>query len=107
MGLNRLHPSFDPWARWIYGVARRHNLRPRVTSDYRSMAEQRRLYIRRAQGKHPFPVAPPGCSQHNYGFARDMVSDNNPWLGLVWEAFGGKYGGRRDPVHFGVTWTPC
>lgn len=34
----------------------------------------------------------------------DLVSDNNDWLGLVWEAWGGRWGGRfSDPVHFEVT----
>jgi hypothetical protein len=36
----------------------------------------------------------------------DLVSDNNGWLGAVWEAWGGRWGGRfskPDPVHFEVT----
>jgi len=34
----------------------------------------------------------------------DMVADHLEWLGQVWEAAGGKWGGRfKDPIHFEVT----
>lgn len=34
----------------------------------------------------------------------DLVADDLPWLGAVWEAAGGKWGGRfNDPIHFEVT----
>lgn len=107
MGLQRLDPSFQPWADWIYGVAKRFDLNPRVTSDFRSVAEQTRLYGAYISGRHPYPVAYPGCSWHNYGFARDMVVDDPDWLGAVWSAWGGQYGGRSDPVHYGVRGQPC
>lgn len=107
MSLHRLDPAFQPWADWIYGVARRYNLQPRVTSDYRSIAEQQRLYSLRIAGRHPYPVAYPGCSWHNYGYARDMVSKNPVWLGQVWQAWGGQWGGLRDEIHYGVRGQPC
>ena len=25
-----------------------------------------------------------------------------PWLGYYWKYYGGLYGGKADPVHFGV-----
>lgn len=98
-----LDPRFRPWARWLYKTAETYGLRPRVTSTYRSLSEQRRLYNLYLRGQHPLPVAPPGASLHNYGLAFDMVSANQEWLGVVWEAVGGRWGGRfRDPVHFSV-----
>jgi len=51
-------------------------------------------------------VAPPGRSKHQYGRAVDIVfhpADFAPMAGEVWEALGGKWGGRfkkYDPVHF-------
>ena len=95
-----LRPVFKPWAEALIQVARRYSLSPHITSGYRSVEKQRRLYERYLLGQHPFPVAPPGKSMHNYGLAFDMISNDNPWLGLVWEYWGGRYGGKRDSVHF-------
>lgn len=97
-----LHPAFAPWAQWIYETAEINGLRPRVTSTYRSIAHQQRLYDRYLRGEHPLPVAPPGRSLHNYGLALDLVSENLAGLGEVWQSVGGHWGGGRDPVHFGA-----
>lgn len=104
-----LHPSFAPWARWLYACAEYNRLSPRVTSTYRSLSDQQRLRSRYEMGESRYPAAKPGCSQHNYGLAFDMVSQNNAWLGRVWESVGGRWGGtfsNYDPVHFGVAWFP-
>lgn len=98
--LSGLRPHFRPWAEGLLRVARLYELSPHVTSGFRSVEKQRRLYEKYLRGEHPLPVAPPGKSMHNYGLAFDMISDNNPWLGKVWEFWGGRYGGQRDPVHF-------
>lgn len=96
-----LHPELRPWARHLYQTAERYGLRPRITSTYRSISTQRRLYNEYRAGRRAFPVAPPGRSLHNFRLAFDMVSDNNDWLGQVWEYWGGRWGGRfRDPIHF-------
>jgi LAS superfamily LD-carboxypeptidase LdcB len=71
-----------------------------VTSGYRSLSEQRRLYALYTSGRHRYPVAPPGKSYHNYGLAVDVVTRNNHALGRWWESIGGTWGGARDPVHF-------
>ena len=102
-----LDTRFAPWARWLYQMAEYHRLRPRLTSTYRSVAHQERLYREYLAGKRTYPVARPGCSQHNYGLAIDMVSDDNKALGVLWRSVGGSWGGDRDPVHFGVPWYPC
>lgn len=55
-------------------------------------------------------VAPPGRSKHEQGRAVDIVfrpADFAPVAGEVWEALGGKWGGRfrkYDPVHFEDPW---
>lgn len=79
-------------------------VRYRITSTYRSSAEQAALY--RTAAKRGLPAAPPGRSKHERGRAVDIVfspADFAPVAGAVWEALGGRWGGRfkaYDPVHF-------
>lgn len=68
-----------------------------VTSGYRSPAAQARLYANRA--RNPYPVAPPGCSWHQLGYAIDLVTDYPDLAGAA-EEFGLYWAGARDPVHF-------
>lgn len=101
MSFGELHRDFEPWARWLYQTAELNGLRPRVTSTYRSIAKQEQLYRDYLAGRSKLPAARPGYSLHNYGLAFDMVSEDNKWLGEVWESVGGRWGGRfGDPVHF-------
>lgn len=106
---SRLHPAIEPWARWLYAVAQDAGLRPVLTSSYRSVADQRRLYARRHS--NPYPVAPPGASPHHTGLAFDLSlalpadqrEEGLRALGELWESVGGRWGGRfkhYDPVHF-------
>lgn len=81
-------------------MARENGLHPIFTSGFRSIRRQDELYQRFLRGQHPYPVAAPGRSLHNYGLAIDLVSDDNEWLGRVWEHWGGRYGGKADPIHF-------
>lgn len=97
-----LDPRFRPWAEALFQVAQQNRLRPKLTSAYRSMRKQNYLYQRYLEGRHPFPVAPPGSSLHNYGLAIDMVTLNNDALGRAWMSVGGRYGGKKDWVHFSV-----
>lgn len=99
--LSLLAPEFRPYARALVEVAQKYGLRPRVSSTYRSLEEQRRLYERYVAGLHPYPVAPPGQSWHNYGLALDLVSTDNTWLGAVWRHWGG-FWTPSDAVHFGA-----
>lgn len=108
--MKSLDPEFEPWARALLEVAGHYRIPYRITSLRRSIAEQSRLYRRYLAGQHPLPVAPPGCSQHNYGLAFDMVVENTSdlqFLAAVWKSWGGYWGGNRDPVHFGVPSFPC
>jgi len=101
MGIfSQLHPQFRPYAEHIFAVANHYGMAPKITSAYRSLSEQRRLYNRWLRGASPYPAAPPGRSYHNYGLAIDMVSTNNKALGEYWQSLGGVWGGKRDPVHF-------
>ena len=102
-----LDPRLRPWAAWLYEVAELNRLRPRVTSTFRSFSQQQRLVERFESGEQQLPVAAPGCSEHQFGLAWDMVTDDNPALGRLWNSVGGTWGGRGDPVHFGVGFRPC
>lgn len=100
---SRLDPRLRPWANELYRIAVQNGLQPRITSTFRSIAEQKILFDRHNRGESDLPAAAPGCSQHNYGLAFDLVSNNNEWLGSIWESWGGRWGGRfRDPPHFDV-----
>jgi LAS superfamily LD-carboxypeptidase LdcB len=74
-----------------------------LTSAWRSHQDQRRLF--RLHQDHPelqrLPVAPPGCSTHEYGYAVDLVTDY-PDLEELGRAFGFAWAGPSDPVHFDV-----
>jgi len=107
--ISALIPELRPFARQLLVVAGQAGLQPRITSTYRSHAEQARLYRRFLSGNNPYPVAPPGSSAHEAGYAFDMMiagspsqmeSDHND-LGHVWESWGGVWGGHfKDPIHF-------
>lgn len=90
-----------PFADGLYRVAIQYRLNPRITSTFRSYASQERLYRRYLRGESRFPAAPPGRSAHEKGLAFDMVSDDNEWLGAVWNNWGGKWS-PTDSVHFGL-----
>lgn len=75
-----------------------------VTSARRTAAEQAALYRRLAP--RGMAVAPPGRSKHQQGRAADIVfqpRDFERTAGEIWEALGGRWGGRfqkYDGVHF-------
>ena len=101
---SRLDPNLRPWADALFEVARTYGLRPRVLSTFRSFSQQERLYRDWISGRRTTPAAPPGRSLHNFGHAFDLKTnhaDSQEWLGQVWEAWGGRWGGRfNDPNHF-------
>lgn len=99
--LGTLEPWLQPWARWLVKVAPYAGARSvRITSAYRSIAQQTELWNNRH--RNPYPVAPPGASMHNYRRAWDMVTE--PYsalytLGAWWREVGGTWG-ASDPIHF-------
>jgi len=90
-------------AEWLIQVAAHNGLNPRVTSTYRSYAQQKTLYQNFLAGRSRFPAAPPGRSLHQAGRAFDMVV-NQEWgyaaLGGLWRQIGGRWGGNADRIHF-------
>jgi len=108
--LRTLHPGLIPWAKWLYAVGKFNDPLLVVTSAYRSPQHQTKLYNRWISGQSKIPAAPPGRSLHQYRLAFDMarigkdpLSDHLlNQLGALWESYGGKWGGVRDPVHFQV-----
>lgn len=106
--LRTLEPSLVPWAKWIYAVGKYYDPLLVVTSARRSFAKQYKLYINYRRGLSEIPAARPGTSLHQLGLAFDMARiGKDPmddpllvYLGAVWEYYGGKWGGKRDPVHF-------
>src|SRR6267378_2646687 len=105
-GFSQLDPELAAAARALVDAAAAARLQPRVTSTYRSHAEQTRLYRRFLAGQQAYPVAPPGQSAHEFGYAFDMVTatmdlEDLKDLGTVWQQWGGIWGGAfRDPIHF-------
>jgi len=109
-GIDSLQPDLAPWAHALIDAAGDAGLVPRLTSARRTHAEQQRLYRRFLAGQQPYPVARPGTSAHEFGWAFDLVLSPMDALadaGALWESWGGVWGGhpRRagsgyDPVHF-------
>jgi len=102
--INTLIPEFQPYARDLVDVAGQAGLQPRVTSTRRSHTEQQRLYRRFTSGLSALPVAPPGHSAHEFGYAMDLICtpfESLTDLGYTWQQAGGIWGGEfNDPVHF-------
>lgn len=108
--LNTLHPHLVPAAKYLYDVGKYYDGRLVITSARRSSAKQAELRSRWERGLSKIPANRPGTSLHEYGLAFDMARIGvdplaDPllnWLGAVWEHWGGRWGGARDPVHFQV-----
>ena len=108
--LLQLEPDLRPFARALIDAAGAAGYVPRLTSTRRSHAEQERLYRRFLAGQQPYPVARPGTSAHEYGWAFDLVTSPMEALydvGAYWIGMGGVWGGQPtragsgfDPVHF-------
>ncbi len=99
---NGIRPELLPWFRWVVANLTELDGSTRVSSAFRTYAEQARLYRRYLAGQSRYPVAPPGSSYHEYGRAIDVVARPEALrrVGLMWRAAGGTWGGERDPIHF-------
>lgn len=95
-----LDPRLRAVARNLPRVARAQGFNARVTSAYRSRAAQAKLYDRYLRGLQPYPVAPPGTSDHEKGIALDVVSTNLNKLVPLLAQVGLNWYGPSDPVHF-------
>lgn len=86
----------------LVNTARAYGVPAQITSGVRTRTQQARLYRRYLAGLNPYPVAPPGTSDHEQGFAVDIWTGSdelNDWLGRVWLSWGGMWS-ARDRVHF-------
>jgi len=100
--LGALIPDLQPFANELVRAAGAAGLLPRITSTLRTHAEQTRLYRRFLAGAAQYPVAPPGTSAHEYGYAFDMVVSPLGALsdvGRYWRSLGGLWN-HADAVHF-------
>jgi len=108
--LRTLDRRLHPWAKYLYDIGKYNDPLLVVTSAYRSPAKQANLYRKWRTGQSSIPAAPPGRSLHQYGVAFDLARiGKDPltdpllsWLGALWESWGGRWGGTRDPVHFQI-----
>lgn len=105
--LSRLQPAFRQQLTAFLSRVSGSGIRYRVTSTYRTRAEQTRLWRLWQSGRSRYPAAAPGRSAHEYGVAADVVFGARGQVespleavvsmareaGLVW-------GGAADPVHF-------
>lgn len=101
---SQLIPGLRPYAQELLRLATYYEPGSRITSAFRSPEVQSALYDRWKSGRSRYPAAPPGRSLHNYGHAFDLSTPDpelQRWLGMVWESWGGRWGGRfDDPIHF-------
>lgn len=101
--LRKVLPELKAAAYALFNIASSVGANPRITSGFRTYSQQNRLYQLRQAGRWPYPVAPPGTSAHEYGYAVDIVvpsPTNQEDMGTVWTNWGHVYGGKSDPVHF-------
>lgn len=116
--LDGLKPSVAAAASQFVQEAFRRGIRLRVTSGFRSMAEQQALYDQgRTEPGDIVTYAKPGQSLHNHGLAFDVVElspdnrvaywDNPRWqeIGALGKSYGFEWGGDwnwKDWGHFQV-----
>ena len=103
MNLRRVRSDLVLEIKRLVGIANQVGAMPRITSGFRTYAQQNKLYQLRQAGRWPFPVAAPGTSAHEFGYAVDVVvpdAVNQEDMGTVWVGWGHVYGGKNDPVHF-------
>lgn len=103
--IGELHPEVARRVLALLAWARAEGVRPTVTSTYRSISEQRRLYERwLARGRTGLPVAVPGTSTHNYRVGVDIALANEhrdrAFFSAGAEYFGLVWAGPSDRVHY-------
>lgn len=106
--LKTLRPWLVPYAKHLYSIGKYNDGRLVVTSAWRSPSKQADLRRKWERGESKIPANRPGTSLHEYGLAFDLARlGKDPladpllaWLGAIWESWGGRHGGIRDPVHF-------
>jgi LAS superfamily LD-carboxypeptidase LdcB len=99
--LGGLHPEVRERVAWLLEQARKEGLRVTVTSALRTRSKQQQLYQAwLGRGQTGLPAAPPGYSTHEYGFAVDLVADNQERLVQLAGCAHLHWAGPGDRVHF-------
>lgn len=111
--IEKLHPKIRTAVRAFLEDAKKQGITLRITSGYRSVAEQNKLFAQgRTAGGRKVTNARGGQSWHNYGLAIDvvqMVGQTPIWkadwerIGKIGESHGFEWGGRWkfvDKPHF-------
>lgn len=106
-----MHPLVANVLRWHSWLAKAlFGFTPRFLSGFRTHEQQLALF--RGDVPTPNPVAFPGTSQHEFGFAYDLAPDVQPGhseyrqkleqLSQLGLALGMHWGGQTDPQHWQV-----
>jgi len=99
--MERVHPLVALVARRLPVVAPKAlGFSVKVTSVYRSKAQQAKLYADYKAGRSSLPANAPGYSLHERGMAIDLVSTDLRALVAFMEYLGFKWAGPKDYVHF-------
>jgi hypothetical protein len=105
--LSRVHPKLKTIARNLPRVARAQGFEVRITSGFRSRAQQQFLYNSYVRGESHYPVAPPGTSDHEKGLALDILSTNTNRLVQLLQSVGLYWAGPMDDIHFTLVPRPA
>ena len=100
--LTKLHPKLKTISRNLFRVAKALGFQVRITSGYRSYAQQNYLYRQYQAGLSNYPVNPPGTSKHEKGMALDILSTNTEALVSLLTSVGLAWGGPSDAIHFEI-----
>lgn len=95
-----LDPKLAKIAKNLPAVAREMGFTAKVTSGYRTRKKQQELWENWRAGASPYPAAKPGTSDHERGFAIDVVSNNEKMLVALLTEAGLYWAGQSDPIHF-------
>lgn len=93
-------PEVRPIFQWLLEAGKILGLDPQVSSTVRSREEQQKLYASWLRGENKYPVAKPGTSLHERGYAIDIVCRDPALLGWVWRTYIGGRWSPSDAVHF-------
>jgi len=99
----RVHPLIAAVARNMPRINRALGFNSRVTSTYRTRAQQAKLYADYIAGRSSLPANQPGYSLHERGLAIDIVTEDLRELVGFMEYLGFKWAGPKDKVHFYLT----
>src|SRR5438445_522166 len=104
--VEHLSPDTQAALAAVLDDAKKQGLSVRITSAFRSRAQQQSLFDARQQGLNPYPVARPGTSAHEGGMAVDLVNDGpggQEALAKIAARHGLSWKGNFDRVHFDYT----